>query len=335
MRPHARRTAALAVVLLVLAACTGDTGETGADGAAAAAPTPGEAVGPPTPPAAGEMQLSERCDGEAGVTVAYPAGWHTGGAGEACERFHPEPLDDGAGPAGAAIRLTVEDVTREEAAATGAGQELARALATVAGQPAVRVMSLAGADGPLPAGTRSLTYLVDLSDVRGEPATLLATTSDAGELAFESNRLVLDAMMRGLELEGVAGAGEGTVVLASREGGVDVRVLGTLDAGGICLSAGGEPACGIPGLPPGGVAATTLAGSSPEVVAGTVARTADRVEVRRDGRVVTVLPVRLEGHAAWAAPVGGAGEIEVLALAADGAELGRVVVTATGGPGGP
>lgn len=326
MRRDTRGLVALVAVLLVaLTACTRDSQDT-----TEAPPAPQQDVAAPTPPAAGEMALAQRCEaGAAGLVLHYPAGWHAAGSSDQpCERFDPGPLADGAEPAGAAIRVELADSSVAEVAEV-AGEELTRALATVAGQPAVRLVTLSGEGGTQPPGTRSIVYLVDLSEVRGEPSTLVASTSDTEGFAFEEHRLVLDAMMRDIEVTD-APEGSDSVVLASREGGTRITVRGTVQGSDVCLVVDppGEPACGIPGLPPDGVTVTSLPGSTPEVVGGTAARTADRVEVRRDGRVVTVLPVRLMGHAVWAAPVGGTGEIEVTALAADGAELGRAEATA-------
>jgi len=151
--------------------------------------------------ASGAGELAERCENpDAGYAVRYPAGWHTndGSATAPCSFFHPEgfELPEASEPPPRAVSISREpvafaDVTRESPATRVVASEEVG----VAGRPALRRETESTGDGLLPAGVRSLEYLVDL-----EGETLVAATRSQGGLDFERNGEVLQEMVATLEL---------------------------------------------------------------------------------------------------------------------------------------
>lgn len=150
--------------------------------------------------ASGGDELAERCENpDAGYAVRYPAGWHTndGSVTAPCSFFHPEPfeLPEASEPPPLAVSISREPIALADLAGESpATRVLASEEVEVAGRPALRRETESTGDGLLPAGVRSLEYLVDLD---GE--TLVAATRSHGGLAFERNGEVLQEMMATLE----------------------------------------------------------------------------------------------------------------------------------------
>ena len=184
--------AAAAALLLAASACGGNS-----EGEPETVTTETETE---TEPSGGD-ELTEGCENpDAGYAVRYPAGWHTndGSVTAPCSFFHPEPfeLPEASEPPPLAVSISREpiafaDLTR--------GSPATRVLASdeveVAGRPALRRETESTGDGLLPAGVRSLEYLVDLD---GE--TLVAATRSQSGLDFERNGEVLQEMVATLEL---------------------------------------------------------------------------------------------------------------------------------------
>lgn len=131
-------------------------------------------------------------------SVRYPADWHVNDPepGGHCLVFHPEPFELRPRteiPAGLAIVTRVEPVAMERMSAADYGsEELSRRETTVAGLPAVAVEARATQDAPLQEpGTLSYRYLVRL----GPERTLVARTTDRGDVPYEEKRQVLDDMV--------------------------------------------------------------------------------------------------------------------------------------------
>lgn len=153
------------------------------------------------PEPSGGDELAERCENpDAGYAVRYPAGWHTndGSVTAPCSFFNPEgfELPEASEPPPLAVSISREpvafaDVTRESPATRVVASEEVE----VAGRAALRRETESTGDGLLPAGVRSLEYLVDLD---GE--TLVAATRSQGRLDFERNGEVLQEMVATLEL---------------------------------------------------------------------------------------------------------------------------------------
>ena len=153
-----------------------------------------------TEPSGGDG-LAERCENpDAGYAVYYPAGWQTndGSVTAPCSLFHPEEfeLPEASEPPPLAVSISRErvafaDVTRESPATRVVASEEVE----VAGRAALRRETESTGDGLLPAGVRSLEYLVDLD---GE--TLVAATRSQRGLDFERNGEVLQEMVATLEL---------------------------------------------------------------------------------------------------------------------------------------
>lgn len=150
--------------------------------------------------ASGGDELAERCENpDAGYAVRYPAGWHTndGSVTAPCSFFHPEPfeLPEASEPPPLAVSISREPIALADLAGESpATRVLASEEVEVAGRPALRRETESTGDGLLPAGVRSLEYLVDLD---GE--TLVAVTRSQSGLDFERNGEVLQQMVATLE----------------------------------------------------------------------------------------------------------------------------------------
>lgn len=183
--------AAAAALLLAASACGGSS-----EGEPETVTTETETE---TEPSGGD-ELAERCENpDAGYAVRYPAGWHTndGSVTAPCSFFHPEPfeLPEASEPPPLAVSISREPIALADLAdESPATRVLASEEVEVAGRPALRRETESTGDGLLPAGVRSLEYLVDLD---GE--TLVAATRSHGGLAFERNGEVLQEMVATLE----------------------------------------------------------------------------------------------------------------------------------------
>ena len=178
-----------------------------ADVTGCAGPAPGpalptqEAVAASGPEAAATPGRVSTCTGPSGVTVRYPAGWVTNGAGAvpACSLFSAGdlPVVPASDARTAPIAVVVEDRPFDVAAAA-LPDETGRSVQSVDGRPAVRIESAAG-PGLWPEGTPGVRWVVDLGG--------RVLVADAVGLApFDHTRdvEVLDAMVAGLDLGATA-----------------------------------------------------------------------------------------------------------------------------------
>lgn len=153
---------------------------------------------------AGAVVLSQSCTNpEDGYSIQFPDGWfaNEGELVPTCRFFHPEPfkVPEATEVFDLAVTVRVDDVpfSRVASDVDSLGEQvLSREEITVAGHQAVRVEAESTGDALLPEGVRSYRYHVEVDD-----GTLTATTHDVGDLAYETNKEVLDDMMETLELD--------------------------------------------------------------------------------------------------------------------------------------
>lgn len=263
MRLH-RQIALLATAALVLVGCSDDgpadpvptdtTTDTVTETASAtdtATPTP--TTGSPTATAAGPMASTQSCEADR-FTVSYPEGWQTNDpevVDQACRVFHPTEIELEPGTELGfqwAAALRVENVAFDRANPTDArGYTLLdQRETTAAGQPAVVVEQRATEEAPLvPSGTRVYRWTVELD----ADSVLVASTYDAGEVDYELEKQVLDAMMATLEVDSSATALPTEASSTSVQGSgdpvtvTDVRVTTADDRTRVVLpvSDGGRP----------------------------------------------------------------------------------------------
>ncbi len=193
----------LAVIMLAVTACQRAPEEE------PATPTsPAETVTTPTTPAAtGPMARTATCENpEASYRIDYPADWetNTGDVVAECSLFDPAPIEIEPGTEigfEIAIAVRVDNVPFERVTEEDTAVEVtSREKTTVAGRQAVRIEGDGTGQASVPEGMGVYRYAVDV-----DGATLIAATYDAGELAFETKKQVLDEMMASLEFVGTPG----------------------------------------------------------------------------------------------------------------------------------
>lgn len=148
----------------------------------------------------GDVQLEQTCESPDGFTISYPGDWE---AVSDCGQFGPAPLDaptpntdERTGVVSGFVDLVPFEQVSEPTEGDDERQET-----TVAGQPAVRVEGEQSGVGLYPEGTAYVRWLVDLSDVRGEDATLFVDAYDLGyDIEFDQAVQVLDEMVQTVEL---------------------------------------------------------------------------------------------------------------------------------------
>jgi hypothetical protein len=141
---------------------------------------------------------------EVGYALTFPADWFANPEVPAeapltpvaaCRFFAPVPFEV-APNAGVPPEVAIS-IGRVQQAPV-AGEVLSSRTETVAGRRATVRLVLATAGGFLPEGTRVYEYLLPLAD----GSLLQASTASTDEGTLEEHAMVLDAMMRGLRLEG-------------------------------------------------------------------------------------------------------------------------------------
>lgn len=148
--------------------------------------------------------LAQSCtNAEDGYSIQFPEGWSTNDAEVAptCRYFHPEAFEvpEATEVFDLAVTVRVDDVpfTRVASEEDSLGEQiLSRDETTVAGHQAVRVEAESTGDALLPEGVHSYRYHVEVDN-----GTLTATTHDVGDLDYEANKGIVDAMMETLELD--------------------------------------------------------------------------------------------------------------------------------------
>jgi hypothetical protein len=138
-------------------------------------------------------------------SAEYPEDWHAYEGDETmspCSLFDPEPiqLEEGPGevPLDIAVQLRMEAIAQgfEDLLEDPFAEELDREERTVDGHTAHRIEQEQTEDGIVPAGARSVRYVVDLGN-----SAFLAVAYDVGEPDFERKVEVLDEMMERLTLD--------------------------------------------------------------------------------------------------------------------------------------
>lgn len=166
----------------------------------------GEAMPPPatgdTPRAAESLVLDQQCSvADEGLTVSYPAGWHTGRDPQvgACRVFDDQPVDLEVGIGGqplGPVRVDVlDDGLDRVTTAAPTQRELSRSDTRVAGRPAVVVEWEATGEGAGPAGLQSHRVFVDLDD-----RTLMLAGYAVEDHDFEVTSTIVDRMAASVRL---------------------------------------------------------------------------------------------------------------------------------------
>lgn len=188
-------TARIVAITVLLAGCDGSRAGGGETEVAPAAPAEAPGTGADT-----TLAAMRQCGNPAGgYIVRYPTAWHVhdGEVVAPCSLFHPEPFEVppfSEVPMEIAISISVQSVPFDSVLTGDRGRrDLSREPTRVGGRQAVRIESETTGEGLYDAGIRYYHYLVEVGD-----GTLIATTYDAGSLAFERKRAVLDAMMGSL-----------------------------------------------------------------------------------------------------------------------------------------
>lgn len=239
MRTLGTTSAALAILA---AACGGAGTPTGSPTTAGGPSSTGGRQ--PTSLPGGELAP---CQNPEGFTVSAPVAWATnrGQVVPACSYFDPDPFEvpDATDQRPAAISFNIDAVPFDRAAAAVDDPGADRAETVLDGRRAVRLSYEASGDGLRRAGTPVTSYLVDLGERDGRPATLIASTIGTGTFDYPRNVIVLDRMARTITFDGPPPAnGESVVALAGRAG---ATVAARADSDRVCLQAGsgGEAVC--------------------------------------------------------------------------------------------
>lgn len=182
---------------------------------------------------------SDRCENPEGFSVVPPDGWvvNDGDVVEPCSQWHPEPFEvpDSTDERVAAITAYVDPVPYAQAAAPVEGRDEDRAVTTVDGRQAVRLSYEIGDGGLYAPGTPITVYLVDLTSVDGDPATLFVDTIGLESFDHESNVEALDRMMQTLQVTAEDVDTDPSVVASYLGGGGGFSVTAEHRRGETCL----------------------------------------------------------------------------------------------------
>lgn len=204
-----RRTLAAALLTLTLVACSGPEDSAVEDMPLTSPPTDADTAGDDAGGEAsdGEAAWTSCTNSEAGYRVEYPGNWYANDEGrlDACQVFDPEPLDLPEQPQelslGYAVLIRMEPIAFEDAARADLGAEVVeREEIEVDGRRAVRQERLGTGDALIPEDVAVTQYAVDV-----DGQTLLATSYDVGDPAYERKVEVLDEMMARMTFGSTAG----------------------------------------------------------------------------------------------------------------------------------
>ncbi|HEX7153867.1 MAG TPA: hypothetical protein VF618_20425 [Thermoanaerobaculia bacterium] len=192
------------IVLLTIAAlsaCSAPSPEAKAPAAASTAPA--TTAAPDKVQAAPPLALSQRCTNTTyGISVAYPAGWHTndGSVIPACSAFDPEPIvvpRESELPFDIAVIFGIETVPLDQLTrSTQWERVLSTQQLTLHGRAASRVEVEATGEGLADRGLRSVRYVIALDDGR----SLLAATH-ATDASYPQNQEILKRMVESVTVE--------------------------------------------------------------------------------------------------------------------------------------
>jgi heat shock protein HslJ len=163
-------------------------------------PSPGPTLTPPpsVPPTA---ECSPDLEDPLTATIVYPSSWSvvTDPAVPACQFFNPQPVVVPPDPANLQTAITVTfdpDSTYADAVADATDPatwtDITTAQITVAGLPATVVEATSTLDdGPVPNGSASFAYYVDLGDAG---VAVFQTIGEPADAAFDEQSIVLTIM---------------------------------------------------------------------------------------------------------------------------------------------
>lgn len=303
---------AFAVLVIVVPACVADdttvttaptsepsvtepsTTTTTGDSSTSVSSTTTTTTAPPPSVPGGELI---RCESPEGYSIDYPATWSTN-SGEVvpeCGQFHPDtfevPVSD---ERVAAITVFIDPVRFADVVTPVDETELERATTAVDGLQAVRLEYETDSDGFWPEGTPITTYAIDVS-IDGEPATMFVDTIGLSSFDYETNQVILDRMVRSIDIDMEGVDDDADVVARYLGGGGGFSVVAEATDSEACLRIppNGEPICTA--LPSEDQLHTIQLTDLEPVLAGITGSDVFAVTGHlRDGGTSTVLPVPID-----------------------------------------
>lgn len=324
----------LAVVSLAVAGCADDS-----DDAATTSTSTSSTTSTPVSPTSstastsepGLAPLAQSCQSPDGFSISYRTDWD---AVSDCGQFGPAPVEE---PTEATderpgvVAAYVDAVPFDEVSASVEG-ERARAVTTVDGLQAVRVESESTEEGLHPAGTSTLTWMIDLAIGRDDgTGTLFLNAVDVhDDVDFERAVTTMDRMARTLDIE-VGDPPENDQIVARYEGGgtpVTVAAAPSASAPATCLRSFTVDgiACVEAVDAADGIALTGLDGPAGSLTVGIAGPDVFAVELDSGEESLTFLPVPYPGRdsRALAVPID-VGQLESVTLhSIDGTVLAEV-----------
>ena len=313
-----RRMLLLLTLATLVAACTADdsttTSEPGTTVAATSTSTnpPADSSTTSTPPTTStttpEMTATTsptslpggeltKCESPEGYSIEYPSEWMTnpGDMVPTCGQFHPEDFEVTATDERlAAVTVYIDPVPFAEVAAPDPDREADRAVTAVDGLQAVRLEYEAADTGLWPEGTPITMYAIDVTPAEGSPATMFVDTIGLSSFDYETNQVVVDRMVRTIDVDIPGVEDDSSVVAAYRGGGGGFSVVA--EAGDeVCLwiPPNGQPICTEP--PAADQLHTIQLTDLEPVLAGVTGGEVFAVNgILRDSDTFTVLPAPIE-----------------------------------------
>lgn len=193
-----------AIATVFLAACAAPAPDTkDAPRESGQPPQPATATAPAPSAANAPAALSQRCTNtKYGISVAYPAGWHTndGSVIPACSVFDPAPIEvppQSEIPFGLAVILGLETGPVDQLTQSSQWERvLSSAPLTVNGRAVTRVEVEATGEGLADRGLRTTRYVIDLGGGRS-----LVASTHAVDDGYEQNKQVLQKMVEGVTVD--------------------------------------------------------------------------------------------------------------------------------------
>lgn len=149
----------------------------------------------------GPLADAQTCTSPDGFTIPYPADWE---AVADCGQFGPEPLEEptpNTDERPGVISAYVDPVAFEDVSTAAPAAEEERTETEVDGHPAVRVETVV-TEGLYPEGTRTVRWMIDVSEGSEEPRTLFVNAVDLhDDVDFDHAVEVLDAMVEQVQID--------------------------------------------------------------------------------------------------------------------------------------
>lgn len=330
-----RTFAAFLLILLIAAACGDDSDEAATTTTSSTTTSTTSTSLPSTTltPTPELLTLGQSCQSPDGFSISYPTEWE---AVSDCGQFGPAPVEE---PERATDERTgvvsayVDPVPFKEASQSIEGEQ-SRAVSTVDGLQAVRAGSRSTGEGLYPAGTASVTWMVDLSvGMDDEPATLSVNAVNAvnilDDVDFDRAVTTMDRMVRSLDLTADDAVDVDNVVARYEGGGapftVAVAAAATQPATCLRLVDGDGIACVEAVDSNGDVALTRLDGPAGPITVGITSPDVFAIELSTSERTMTFLPVTYPARnsLAFALPVEPADLDSVILRAVDGTVIAQ------------